>query len=565
MCYPGRFAHTMSQAHDTKTGNTGRPTETKRDDYDTAKSGHGTADGAVRDIESGGIRTESDTPHSRAPSSFTKKVVYILLASVVVALCVAAGCYLKQKCKISTKTKAGQQKHIVVPYSNTNIKFNRNLLNDSDGQASCASVQSHNTGKHQDAHTKMFEDQSIFSASLNTREQQARHGMNDQANLHSNPNVSDQKTFEKQSQSSLQNGTIAFSNAPSADIRAVRGQVSEFNEVKYEIYRQSQFLPSLYKTTEISYKSALLLQALNWRKLYCTAVIDDGDPITYSIKPIALTDNVFTKHENLDGNTSALDYGFGVVEREFDETKLNDIDEVMSTFQSEFEWKHYYAYYSILDRINSESPKYPNFRDLLPFTHADVNCTQNSMYPLILQLFNCHVNGNITPTGKGMIQSVMQSDLYNALVSLYAKCACVSDGQLKFFPSYWNNRFPMWYTLSDKYQDISSFKNFATNFLTSMLHALHYCHHGIKNELKKNLNLQAVLQLTLLYRYCQFTDGFSTGEFLNHCLNATFIAHKHYNFASITTKHIKGIPVFAGSNIALLRDAPPNVKALPAH
>lgn len=579
----------MSQAHDAKTGDAGRATETQRDDFDTAKSGHGTADGAVKDIESGGTRTESDTPNSSAPSSFTKMVVYILAAILVVALCVAAGCYFKQNSRLASMPAAEKEQNadsgnVVPPKSDSNTtgsnfqtpvtpigspsKDEQQGKPFENREGTPTQVQQSNANEKQVGHEISTKDVPLGSREGQPTQvqQSSENGQQDghepctQAQSSSNGNNEAQEAVQQLAQPSSQSGTDASKSAPSTD-RDEHGKVSESKEIKYLFdSTKSHNLPLYFIFDKPEIKKKLLLKALQWRTFYHNIVLDNTTTTTYSIKPISITDNVFTKIIVNDSNKDALDYSFAVMERQFDQTKLNDVDEVLNTFESEFEWKHFYAYYSILDEINEKNVKYTYLSKLLRFDIDKSEAQRNMNDSIILKLLNCY-NESEMVYGKTLIRSVMQSDLFNVLVTMYAKCAGIVRNDLEYITFDWERRFPMWYLPSRQNVNYSSFKGFASDFLKSMRHALHYCHQNIKDELKKNLSLQAVLHLTLIYRYCKFNEGYSSGSSLTKCSNFKLEENRTYRFDQITKFHIKGIPIYKDLNTALLPDAPPNVWA----
>lgn len=324
------------------------------------------------------------------------------------------------------------------------------------------------------------------------------------------------------------------------------------------MHLRQNYVPALPENYMLAHelREQLIQRAAQWRTAYQT---NAGNSVVakYATKAIRITKNVFTTIPS-ESDQSLMDTGFGIVERTYSSEDLSSFD-VYASLKSTFEIKHFYAFYSIfasLDYTNSALTCDQLF-GLQIFTSNDYE--RQLANDIILDLLGCKSNGGSETIGLEMIASVQRSDLYQALVSMFAKAAIFTDNTLVVTSESLNTRFPMWFpTVIQGIEMSMDFKAFAAFMCEKMHHSLYLISPNVRIELLKHNKLQSALQLALLHIHYNFGRGLGSVHTINSQIGEAMYTSSSgvISFEDFIRTIEDGVPVFPGTTTPLLPDAP---------
>lgn len=300
----------------------------------------------------------------------------------------------------------------------------------------------------------------------------------------------------------------------------------------------------------------MISRVLKWKKAYINSLEDKTICPIYSTTPFAITDRVFTHIEPADSNTSQLDNGFGVFEKSYEVNQLNDVNEVLGAFKSEFEFKHFYAYHSLYGGLNSiDHWTYDTFFEFNTFFDQSSACRE---YEIIAKLFDCVNNNSEHLLGHKMVLAVMQSQFLRALLSIFAKASYVKEDILFVSHDSLNACFPMWFNGQQPNTTLGGVIAFVKFFLTVMVNAIYFSNEAVKKSMEAQPNLKLALHLTLIYNYYDFSGGNAETTTINKKQNVHIYTTDSgtMTFASFTERVVNNTPVFPMIDMPLLMDAP---------
>lgn len=332
-----------------------------------------------------------------------------------------------------------------------------------------------------------------------------------------------------------------------------------FRKFDYSAPYNQSIVPALPKHYMLAnnIREQFIQPAVQWRTAYKNNA-NVQFLATYSTKAIKITNNVFSAIQSHHDHF-LMDTGFGIVERTYSAKDLNSVDVISKEFKSTFEFKHFYAFYSILDHFDYKNSTFTCHKlfGLESFYSSDQELHDAGM--IILDLLGCSSNGNGEKVGLDMIASVLNSDLYQALVSMFAKAAIIEENTLVVSSESLHTRFPMWFpTQSIDIEKPMEFKAFAAYIIKKMRSSLYSISVQVQNELLTDNKLQSVLQLALISIHYNFA-----GDIGNVAMINSQIGKDKYTSPSGVISYEEflrtvkdGIPVFPDTKEPLLPDAP---------
>lgn len=310
--------------------------------------------------------------------------------------------------------------------------------------------------------------------------------------------------------------------------------------------------PAQYVTASET-KRQLLTTAASWKEKYIKMMGDKADLNIYRVKPIRISPAVFKTIES-DARLTELDNGLAVINRQYSLKEIDEKADLLSVFKSEFEWKHFYAFFSVF-QYKTVVTRDEMLHTFLKLSSWGGNNEGNVEYRIQNTLFDCGPLGSPFLREEAMIHAVLKSDLYNALVLMFAKSAFVQDGRLVVLYQSLFERFPMWFPPRSKNSLSFEFQFFVDEMLFSMRMALKHYEHNVFFAFRPNLH--TALQLTLIRRYYEFNANTAAPALVN--TRQPFYQYQDTNksvlFSEFTSRVVDDIPLFPDRNVALLPDA----------
>lgn len=333
----------------------------------------------------------------------------------------------------------------------------------------------------------------------------------------------------------------------------------QFESISFMHLSDIKSAPPESYTENLTEKEYFLSKAFNWRKQFLELHRDQATAPSYFVKPVMITPNVFATVDPGKPSEHQIDNTLAVPNKIYNHSDLDSEEKVQEAFTTVFECQHFYCFYSIIGHVIEDISSLTVDSVLgLDYLCKNYDEIERSMRikRMVARLFNCYDSNSKLLTGVELLDRIFESDLYNAIVTIFAKAATSNGTDLSSSYSALATRFPVWFQ-SKRFDDsIETFYSFFKQFLESMQNCYYQCIDDYINLQFKNVNLTSALQIAILGNSQKFGSLGLHKEQMDKllCQNELNTNTLSQHFTAYTIHQFNGIPVFPRTKIALLTD-----------